>query len=208
MSSPAAVLSRAQERWLRPIRDPATVAELAIAATACVMLAMTLLVLPARRRLSPLPAAPASSTAGGELGRGSLLYPVPSASLTAMSDGFKEPRGRRAHEAVDILAPRGSAVVAVADGTVARLSRSKAGGISIYQLDAAGRHSFFYAHLDRYADGLAVGQPLKRGQVIGYVGTTGNAPRNTPHLHFAISEVAAQRQWWGGRPIDPFPLWR
>ena len=182
-------------------------AELAVTATAFVMLMMTLLALPLRGRFAPLPAAPASSPAQGELGRGSLLFPVPSASFGAMSDGFKEPRGLRAHQAVDILAPRGSAIVAVTDGTVVRLSRSRAGGISIYQLDAAGRHSFFYAHLDRYAEGLAVGQTLRRGQVIGFVGTTGNAPRNAPHLHFAISEVTTQGQWWG-RPIDPFPLWR
>lgn len=103
-------------------------------------------------------------------------------------------------------APRGSPVVAVDDGTLTRLSRSPAGGMSVYQLDAAERHCFFYAHLERYAAGLAEGQPVKRGDVIAYVGTTGNAPPNTPHLHFAIHEVTSPKQCWG-RAVDPYPLW-
>ena len=125
-----------------------------------------------------------------------------------MSNSFAEPRGYRTHLAVDILAPRGSAVVAVDDGTVARLSSSQAGGISIYQFDAAERYCFFYAHLERYAEGLAEGQPVKRGRLLGYVGTTGNAAARAAHLHFAISEVTVPKQWWGGRPIDPYPLWK
>jgi murein DD-endopeptidase MepM/ murein hydrolase activator NlpD len=91
---------------------------------------------------------------------------------------------------------------------VAQLSRSPAGGISVYQFGASERYCYFYAHLDGYAPGLAEGQPLKRGQVLGFVGTTGNAPRNRPHLHFAVSLVSAPKQWWGGSPIDPFPIWK
>jgi murein DD-endopeptidase MepM/ murein hydrolase activator NlpD len=125
-----------------------------------------------------------------------------------MSDTFAERRGYRTHLAVDIRAPRGAAVVAVDDGTVARLSSSPAGGISIYQFDAAGRYCFFYAHLERYAEGLAEGQPVERGRLLGYVGSTGNAAERAPHLHFAIFEVTAPKQWWGGRPIDPYPLWK
>ena len=98
-------------------------------------------------------------------------------------------------------------MVAVDDGTLARLSSSPAGGISVYQLDAAERYCFIYAHLERYAEGLAEGQLVKRGKMIAYVGTTGNAPPNTPHLHFAIREVTSPRQCWGGRPVDPYPLW-
>ena len=125
-----------------------------------------------------------------------------------MSDSFADRRGFRTHQAVDILAPRGSAVVAVDDGTLARLSSSPAGGISIYQFDTAERYCFFYAHLERYAAGLAEGQPVKRGLLLGYVGTTGNADAGAPHLHFAISELTAPKQWWGGNPVDPYPLWK
>lgn len=125
-----------------------------------------------------------------------------------MSDSFSEARGERSHLAVDILAPRGSPVVAVDDGTLARLSSSPAGGISVYQLGASERYCFIYAHLERYAEGLAEGQPVRRGEVIGYVGTTGNAPPSTPHLHFAIHQVEPPNGCWGGRPVDPYPLWR
>jgi murein DD-endopeptidase MepM/ murein hydrolase activator NlpD len=143
-----------------------------------------------------------------ELRARGLQFPVPAASLAAMSDSFEDPRGARTHHAVDIMAPRGSPVVAVDDGAVAKLSTSPAGGIAVYQFDRAERHCYYYAHLERYAAGLSEGQAVKRGQVIGYVGTTGNAPRHRPHLHFAIAEVVAPKQWWGGRPIDPYPLWR
>jgi murein DD-endopeptidase MepM/ murein hydrolase activator NlpD len=143
-----------------------------------------------------------------DLGGGRLLFPVPAVSPSAMSDSFADRRGFRTHQAVDILAPRGSAVVAVDDGTLARLSSSAAGGISIYQFDTAERYCFFYAHLERYAPGLTEGQAVKRGLLLGYVGTTGNAAADAPHLHFAISELTAPKQWWGGTPIDPYPLWK
>jgi murein DD-endopeptidase MepM/ murein hydrolase activator NlpD len=137
-----------------------------------------------------------------------LQFPVPTVSSRAMADSFEDRRGQRTHHAVDILAPRHSPVVAVDDGTVARLLRSSAGGISVYQFDPSERYCYLYAHLEAYAGGLAEEQEVKRGQVLGYVGTTGNAPRNTPHLHFAISLVTAPRQWWGGSPIDPYPIWQ
>jgi murein DD-endopeptidase MepM/ murein hydrolase activator NlpD len=137
-----------------------------------------------------------------------LQFPVPAVSANAMSNSFADRRGQRTHHAVDIFAPRYSFVVAVDDGTVAQLSRSSAGGISVYQFDAAERYCYFYAHLDGYAPGLAEGQLVKRGQVLGFVGTTGNAPAKTPHLHFAIALVASPKQWWGGSPIDPFPIWK
>ena len=137
-----------------------------------------------------------------------LQFPVPAVSWVAMSDSFEDRRGPRVHHAVDILAPRHSTVVAVDDGMVARLLRSEAGGISVYQFDPSEAYCFFYAHLEAYVDGLREGQEIRRGQVLGYVGTTGNAPRNTPHLHFAISRVAVPKQWWGGSPIDPYPIWR
>lgn len=148
------------------------------------------------------------ATVRAEAAVSGLLFPVPAVSEEAMSDSFDDRRRREAHQAVDILAPRHSPVVAVDDGRVARLWRSRAGGITVYQFDSSERYCYYYAHLEAYALGLAEGQPVERGQVLGYVGTTGNAPPGTPHLHFAIFEVTVPKQWWGGRPIDPYPTWR
>ncbi len=114
----------------------------------------------------------------------------------------------RRHEAIDILAPTGTPVVAVEDGTIAKLFLSDAGGITIYQFDPTGRYSYYYAHLDGYAPGLKDGDEVRRGQIIGYVGVTGNAPKNTPHLHFAIFELTETKRWWQGTAIDPFPILR
>ena len=192
---------------MRRIRGPETVAELvATGAAVGIVLLVAFVLLQAWVRPALLPVVAGRVSAGG-LSAGRLRFPVPSVSSAAMSDSFAEARGKRSHLAVDILALRGSPVVAVDDGTLARLSSSPAGGICVYQLDAAERYCFFYAHLERYAEGLAQGQLVKRGEVIGYVGTTGNAPPNTPHLHFAIHEVTSPRQCWGGRPIDPYSLW-
>ena len=116
--------------------------------------------------------------------------------------------GSRGHEAVDILAPRHTPVVAVEDGTIARLFNSKAGGITVYQFDPTEQFCYYYAHLQRYAAGLRDGQRVSKGDVIGYVGTTGNAPPNTPHLHFAIFQLTDAKRWWEGRPIDPYLVFR
>lgn len=192
---------------LRRIRGPETVAELATTgAVGGIVLLVAFVLLQAWAGPALPPVVPGRVSAGG-LTAGRLRFPVPAVSRAAMSDSFAEARGKRSHLAVDILAPRGSPVVAVEDGTLARLSSSPAGGISIYQLNAAERYCFFYAHLERYAEGLTNGQTVKRGDVIGYVGTSGNAPPNTPHLHFAIYEVTSPKQCWGGRPIDPYSLW-
>ena len=155
------------------------------------------------RSLSDEPEAPRIDFAGARL-----QFPVPTVSWGAMADSFMARRGQRVHHAVDILAPRHSPIVAVDDGTVARLLSSTAGGISVYQFDRSERYCYFYAHLEAYAGGLAEGQEVKRGQLLGYVGTTGNAPPGTPHLHFAISLVTVPKQWWGGSPIDPYPIWQ
>jgi len=135
-----------------------------------------------------------------------LRLPIDDASVGAMAGDFAEKRdaGGRAHEAVDILAPRHTAIHAVDNGVIAKLFASKAGGTTIYQFDPSERFCYYYAHLERYADGLAEAQPVARGQVIGYVGTSGNAPPNTPHLHFAIFELNADRHWWQGTPLDPY----
>ena len=107
-----------------------------------------------------------------------------------------------------MLAPRHTPVVAVEDGTIARLFLSDAGGITVYQFDPTSTFCYYYAHLEGYADGLKEGDRVKRGEVIGYVGTTGNAPRNTPHLHFAIFELTPEKHWWEGTPVDPYLVFR
>jgi murein DD-endopeptidase MepM/ murein hydrolase activator NlpD len=137
-----------------------------------------------------------------------LAFPVQGFDRLRLRDNFDEARGSRRHEALDIMAPRGTPVVAVDDGRVAKLYRGAAGGLTVYQYDAAERHVFFYAHLDRYAAGLAEGDRLGRGQVIGYVGSTGNAPKHAPHLHFAMFELGPDRRWWKGRAINPYELLR
>jgi peptidoglycan LD-endopeptidase LytH len=139
----------------------------------------------------------------------SLLLPVRGTDLDDLRSSFDDPRsaGRR-HEAIDILAPRGTDVVAVDDGVVAKLFTSVAGGLTIYQMDPSQTFVYYYAHLDRYAPGIKEGLTLKRGDVIGAVGTTGNAPKETPHLHFAILKLDPDKRWWGGTALDPFLVWR
>jgi peptidoglycan LD-endopeptidase LytH len=145
-----------------------------------------------------------------EVRRHHLQLPIEDADVDTMEGGFGERRGGggRGHEAVDILAPRHTPVHAVEGGRIAKLFFSKAGGTTIYQFDPTERFCYYYAHLDRYADGLREGQEVSAGDVIGYVGTSGNAPANTPHLHFAIFQLTDARRWWEGRPIDPYPVYR
>jgi Membrane proteins related to metalloendopeptidases len=104
------------------------------------------------------------------------------------------------------MAPRGTPVVAAVDGTIRKLDSSGNGGLTIYEFDRAGELSYDYAHLDRYADGLSEGKAVARGEVIGYVGSTGNASENAPHLHFAIERLGASRQWSRGVPVNPYPI--
>jgi len=138
-----------------------------------------------------------------------LTLPVHGIKRDDLRDTFNETRGSsRRHEALDVLAPRNTPVLAVEDGTIAKLFLSDAGGITIYQFDPADAYCYYYAHLERYAEGLREGAPIKRGQVIGYVGTTGNAPRNTPHLHFAIFKLTGEKTWWQGTAIDPYSVLR
>jgi murein DD-endopeptidase MepM/ murein hydrolase activator NlpD len=116
--------------------------------------------------------------------------------------------GQREHEAIDILAPRNTPVLAVEDGTIAKLFNSRAGGITLYQFDPGQQYSYYYAHLERYADGIKEGDHVRRGQLLGYVGTSGNAPKETPHLHFAVYRLTADKRWWEGTPIDPYDILR
>ena len=132
-----------------------------------------------------------------------LTIPVPGVSAEDLAPQFYDARGERGHEALDIIATMGEPVIAVEDGTIAKLFLSKPGGNTIYQFDPTETYAYYYAHLDRYADGLAEGDTVKRGQVIGYVGMTGNAA--TPHLHFAIFQLGPEKQWWKGEALDPYP---
>jgi murein DD-endopeptidase MepM/ murein hydrolase activator NlpD len=135
--------------------------------------------------------------------------PVEGVKPDQLVRSFEDRRsGTRAHEALDILAPRNTPVRAIDDGTIARLFESKAGGTTIYQFDPTEQFCYYYAHLERYVDGLREGDQVKKGQIIGYVGTSGNAPKNTPHLHFAIFKLTSAKRWWEGTPIDPYDILR
>jgi peptidoglycan LD-endopeptidase LytH len=136
-----------------------------------------------------------------------LELPIRGAIRGELRDSFDKTRGAtHSHEAIDIMAPRTTPVLAVEDGTIARLFESKAGGTTVYQFDPSIRYVYYYAHLERYAEGIHQGQRVQRGQVLGYVGTSGNAPKDTPHLHFAIFRLTDKKQWWDGSPIDPFTV--
>jgi murein DD-endopeptidase MepM/ murein hydrolase activator NlpD len=142
------------------------------------------------------------------LAKGALIVPVQGIEASALHDTYAEQRGggSRTHEALDIPAPRGTPVLSATGGRVLKLFDSKAGGRMVYAADSSERFILMYAHLDSYAPGLADGTPLTRGQVIGTVGTTGNAPPNVPHLHFAIARSNDVKVWWKGEPVNPFPL--
>ena len=150
---------------------------------------------------------PASATHVGavpeDLSAKHLTIPVPGIEAKDLSPQFFDARGERGHEAIDIIAPRGEPVVAADDGTIAKLFLSKPGGITVYQFDPTETYAYYYAHLDRYADGLAEGDIVKRGQIIGFVGSTGNAVQ--PHLHFAIFLLGPEKHWWQGEALDPYP---
>jgi peptidoglycan LD-endopeptidase LytH len=151
------------------------------------------------------PAVPVTREDIDDLRDRDLLIPVAGVPPKALRSTYYEKRGStRAHEALDILAPRGTAVLAVEKGTIAKFFNSQRGGLTIYQFDDDDEFAYYYAHLDRYAADLDEGEKVKRGQVIGYVGTSGNAPPNTPHLHFAIFKLGPERRWWQGAPIDPY----
>lgn len=137
-----------------------------------------------------------------------LIIPVVGVQPKDLLDTFNEARGSRRHNALDIPAPRGTPVISATAGKVLRVFSSEAGGLMVYASDPTDRFVLMYAHLDRYANGLADGMPLQRGDTIGFVGTTGNAPPNVPHLHFGIARTSNIGRWWTGMPVDPRPLLR
>ena len=156
-------------------------------------------------------ARPSGGDAMAELQRRDLRMPIDGADVARMRGSFEEHRsgsGGHGHEAADILAPRNTPIHAVEDGTIAKLFFSKAGGNTIYQFDPSRRFCYYYAHLERYAEAVREGQRVTRGDVIGYVGTSGNAPPGTPHLHFGVYELTADQRWWQGRAIDPYLVFR
>ena len=159
-------------------------------------------------------AAPPAIVAGDadvvkDLRKRDLFVPVSGVTNQMLRDSFSETRDPvREHEAVDILAPRGTPVLAVEDGTIVKFFTSVRGGLTIYQFDPSETYAYYYAHLDRYAAGLSQGDRVTRGQTIGYVGTTGNAPANTPHLHFSIFLLTEKKQWWHGAAVNPYDVWK
>lgn len=160
---------------------------------------------PAPQAATGTPSAPELSADGSMPGK--LLVPVEGIAFAQLTDTFDQPRGQeRHHEALDIMAPSGTPVRAAGDGRVVKLFNSKPGGITLYQFDPAEKHAYYYAHLQRYADGVKEGMQVKRGDVIGYVGTSGNADPNAPHLHFAVVALTPEKQWWKGTPVNPYPM--
>lgn len=160
---------------------------------------------------APASISPVTTISGGDVANlqsRELLIPVRGLTKDDLASSFHQQRNGREHEAMDILAPRGTDVLAVEDGHVAKLFVSDRGGLTIYQFDPSDLFVYYYAHLERYAPGLQEGQAVRRGDVIGYVGTSGNAPKETPHLHFAIVKLGPDRRWWEGTPLDPFLVWQ
>ena len=199
------------------MRLPALSLLVALSATACT------------RQLAVAPAAPPTPAetsprvvlAGAALGRASvsatetvdylvargMTIPVVGRTLGQLQDTFDEGRSSgRVHRALDILAPRGTAVVAADSGRVLRMSVNALGGNTIYATDPRGRVVYYYAHLDAYQPGLAAGASVARGDTLGFVGTTGNAPKDTPHLHFQVMRMPADGRYWDGEAINPYPL--
>ncbi len=173
------------------------------------------------RRPAPLPASVPASSANSKLVQGAtprangtsdasgphgLIIPVTGVAAADLRDNFDDKRTDHKHEALDIMAARGTPVIAAVEGSVAKLFLSKPGGLTVYQFDNSRTNCYYYAHLDSYAPGLKEGMLLHKGDVLGYVGSTGNASAEAPHLHFAIFVLGPEKHWWEGTPINPYPL--
>jgi murein DD-endopeptidase MepM/ murein hydrolase activator NlpD len=155
------------------------------------------------------PGQPLSQTATGYVGKLNLIIPVLGVTEAQLQDTFGDARSDgRVHDAIDISAPLGTPVVATADGEIIKLFESERGGTTIYQLSAEKKLVYYYAHLQRYADDLVPGKLVRRGDVIAYVGDTGNAGAGNYHLHFSILIVSDPRRYWEGTSINPYPLLR
>ncbi len=148
-------------------------------------------------RSAPLPDAVSALAARG------LMVPVDGVKPGDFSDTFLASRGDRNHNAIDIMAPRGTKVVVADSGTVWKVRSNNLGGLTVYVLDHEERFVYYYAHLDGYRRGLKEGERVAQGAVIGYVGSTGNAPEHIPHLHFQVLIYRCNGRWWDGDPINP-----
>ena len=148
---------------------------------------------------------PLSLVAGAPSSMLEMAPPISGLILASLHDSFAEVHNGHLHEAIDILEPRGTPVHAVVSGSIRKLFLSKPGGNTIYQFDEVGVYCYYYARLDRFAKGLREGMHVERGDVIGFVGSTGNADPATPHLHFAIFELSPERLWWKRKAINPYP---
>lgn len=139
---------------------------------------------------------------------GELLIPVAGIEKTALRNDWGDVRGggTRHHTAIDILAPRGTRALACVTGSILKLHDSVAGGHTLYLVDESRSRIYYYAHLDAYAEGIRDGVKVAQGDVVGFVGSTGNAPETTPHLHFGIERMPATGEWWKGEPMNPYPI--
>lgn len=160
-----------------------------------------------------IPAARASESSALEMGEAvmapgaSLMIPVRGISPHQLRDSYTDARsGGRVHNAIDIMAPGGAPVVAAADGTIRRLRTGGLGGITLYQVGADGVTLYYYAHLQRYAAGVREGMPVRRGEIIAYVGDTGNAGPGNYHLHFSVGRLTNPERWWDSQNVNPYPL--
>ncbi len=161
---------------------------------------------PASRPATVGPSAPLSA-AEAALASHDLMLPVAGVSPDQLQDSFDAPRsGGRLHHAIDIMAPRGTPVLSADDGRVLRVSSNPLGGLTVFTVDPSGQFVYYYAHLEGYKRGLTAGAPVFKGDTLGFVGTTGDAPDNLPHLHFQILRMPRDGKYWEGEPIDPFPL--
>jgi murein DD-endopeptidase MepM/ murein hydrolase activator NlpD len=196
------------------MRNPAVLLALALLGGACSRQVVGARPLPAPRpaptaiRREPTGIGPLSSseTVNYILARG-LIVPVAGVAVSQLQDTFDEGRnGERVHRALDILAPRGTPVLAADDGRILRVRANALGGNTVYATDPEGRVVYYYAHLDAYQPGIAEGARIARGDTLGVVGTTGNAPKDTPHLHFQVMRMPPDGKYWDGDPINPYPL--
>lgn len=152
------------------------------------------------------PAASPTQACASLLATARLIVPVAGVARASLRDSFDEGRGGHRHEAIDIAAPLRTPVIAAGPGRVAKLFDSVPGGLTVYQFDPEERFAYYYAHLDAYAPGLHEGMQLQRGDLLGYVGVTGNAPPGAPHLHFAIFRLGPEKRWWQGEAVNPYPF--
>ncbi len=162
-------------------------------------------------RLSPSATESGSSLLDGdiaELRRRHLQIPVLGVPTSNLVPTFHQQRATGEHEALDIMASRGTPVVAVEDGRIEKLFTSKRGGLTVYQFDPGETYCYYYAHLDHYAADLQEGASVQRGHTIGFVGSTGNAAEDAPHLHFAVFKLSPEKRWWKGTALDPYLIWR